>query len=531
MMGANENNDSTLTEPLLVETDVEIIEGVEEDESNHVIAVTDDGAERALLQLDESEWEHGETQTPLCRDVCFAVLFVLQLIVVLSFSGIGIASASSIISKYQGILDTDDDVIPKDYDFGGQDVAFFSLASIGSAVGISAAMLLLLLGPLAKMMIQVTLVMNPVTNLLTAVGFFLYGNTTIALAMLVFCAFSTCYALMVWRRVPFAAANISTAMEALSENKGIFPLSYLVTVVATVWITLWGIALAEIMIERKDWVYASVPCDNDITTDICQRMTPQGYSIIIGLLLNLYWTSQVIGNCFHTTIAGVVGTWWFTADEERPKGCCTSTIYACWVRSNVYSFGSICFGSLVVAILRVMRILVSSARNRSRNSGGDAAASILWCLLECIVKLFERVVEYLNSWAFVYIGLYGYDYVTAGKKVIQLFKSRGWTVIINDNLVSSAFGMLQFWIGVISGAIGAIFGKIFLEATEVGAAFGFVLGILFSSILFSVVNSAVETVVVCFAESPNMLRFNHSPEISNEMIRAWKNVYPDECGW
>jgi len=35
-----------------------------------------------------------------------------------------------------------------------------------------------------------------------------------------------------------------------------------------------------------------------------------------------YWTSHFIKNIFHTTIAGVVGTWWLTSEAERLQGCC-----------------------------------------------------------------------------------------------------------------------------------------------------------------------------------------------------------------
>jgi len=131
----------------------------------------------------------------------------------------------------------------------------------------------------------------------------------------------------------------------------------------------------------------------------------------------------------------------------------------------------------------------------------------------------------------VYVGLYGYEYCTAGKKVYELFMARGWSVIINDQLVSRSLGLMQFWIGIVSGAIGVVFGLVFSMNPLGSMVFGFVCGIILSSIFFSVVNSAVDTVVVCFAESPNMLRVNQQPEISEQLIDAWQKVYPTECGW
>ncbi len=55
--------------------------------------------------------------------------------------------------------------------------------------------------------------------------------------------------------------------------------------------------------------------------------------------------------------------------------------------------------------------------------------------------------------AFIYVGLYGYPYVEAGKRVTTLFTQRGWTVIINDHLVSNALGLMSFTVGLISATV------------------------------------------------------------------------------
>lgn len=44
-----------------------------------------------------------------------------------------------------------------------------------------------------------------------------------------------------------------------------------------------------------------------------------------------------------------------------------------------------------------------------------------------------------------------------------------------------------------------------------------------------VVGSAVNTVIVCFAEAPAELELNH-PQLSMEMRSAWRQAWPDECG-
>ena len=58
----------------------------------------------------------------------------------------------------------------------------------------------------------------------------------------------------------------------------------------------------------------------------------------------------------------------------------------------------------------------------------------------------------------------------------------------------------------------------------------FIVGLVLSVTTLSVVDSSVNTVLVCFAEAPQEFEENH-PELSSEMRDAWREVYPAECGF
>ena len=145
--------------------------------------------------------------------------------------------------------------------------------------------------------------------------------------------------------------------------------------------------------------------------------------------------------------AGTVGTWWFTPSDAN--SFFSSAVTSSFRRAMTYSFGSICLGSLVVAILQ---ILVDYFRRLQRNR----ACIMLICIIQCILIFLESLMEYFNKWAFVYVGLYGYDYRTAGKNVFNLFKSRGWTSILSHNLVQRCLWLISICIGLITGGIVAL---------------------------------------------------------------------------
>lgn len=202
------------------------------------------------------------------------------------------------------------------------------------------------------------------------------------------------------------------------------------------------------------------------------------------------------------------------------------------MRASVYSFGSICFGSLLVAIVQVLKSLAQRARydDDNRNSGFQ---QILYCCLQCLLQMLEDVLEYFNKWAFVYVGMYGYSYLEAGKKVMDLFRARGWETIITDDIIVRTLTLVVFMISMGAGGIGMLidhYNPEYLAVFEDNGQFiAFficaLVALVVSSIMMSIVGASVNTVMVCLAEAPADFMENH-PKLATEMISAWQDIYP-----
>lgn len=76
------------------------------------------------------------------------------------------------------------------------------------------------------------------------------------------------------------------------------------------------------------------------------------------------------------------------------------------------------------------------------------------------------------------------------------------------------------------GALAGTMTNEFKDIAYFPAIIGFVVGYLISSIALSVIESAVLTVFVCFAEDPNSL-YQHHPDLYQGMMSAWCQIYPD----
>jgi hypothetical protein len=95
---------------------------------------------------------------------------------------------------------------------------------------------------------------------------------------------------------------------------------------------------------------------------------------------------------------GVVATWWFSPLEA--SSFFSSALQDSAVRALTYSFGSICFGAFLVAIVRALRVTLEYARQNDD-------AQFLVCILTCILRCIEDMIDYLNKWAYIYVGIYG----------------------------------------------------------------------------------------------------------------------------
>merc|ERR1719223_1506318 len=313
---------------------------------------------------------------------------------------------------------------------------------------------------------------------------------------------SICYAYFVWSRIPFAAANLNTALTAVRDNLGLTLIAYVFLFGGFVFSIAW--------------------------TAISNAVLNTYPGMAFFMFLSYFWTHQVLNNTMHVTSAGVIGTWWFAPAEA--SAFCSKAVGDSFCRATTYSFGSICFGSLIVAIIQALRQLNHQLR-------GNDDAMILVCIIDCILACIEGIIESFNKWAYIYVGLYGYNYLDAGKNVITLFRNKGWTTIIADNLADNVLFMVSIMIGLLSGLVGLTIAKLdqnlfanmgFDDTASVGFVLGLLVGFIMASILMGVVSSAVNTVIVCFAESPREFEVNH-PQLSMEMRDAWRRAWPDEC--
>jgi hypothetical protein len=246
-------------------------------------------------------------------------------------------------------------------------------------------------------------------------------------------------------------------------------------------------------------------------------------------------------NTIHVTISGVYGSWYFMGNNNFPKGATRGALK----RSLTYSFGSISLGSLIVAIIQMLRQFCSVAQ-QSASQDGNIVGTVVFCCLQCLIGLLDWAVQFLNRYAFSYIALYGKSYIAAAKDTwkyaistpilgvlltrCRMIKDRGIDALVNECLVGPVLSMGAFFVAY-SCALLAYLYLIFTSPaynatgtyTPVVVAFAFVIGLQICQIFTTPLSSGLDTIFVAMAWDPEVLMREHS-DLYHQMVAVYPHV-------
>ncbi|KAG5652867.1 hypothetical protein H0H81_003297 [Sphagnurus paluster] len=91
---------------------------------------------------------------------------------------------------------------------------------------------------------------------------------------------------------------------------------------------------------------------------------------------------------------GPFGAWYYFGPRDLGQMPAHPTISA-FGRASTLSLGSIAFGSLIVTLLEILKMLLNMARDNA-NADGHPVEACLACCAACFIGIIEGMVEYFN---------------------------------------------------------------------------------------------------------------------------------------
>lgn len=241
------------------------------------------------------------------RDVPFAVLFIVHLLV-MGFAcasnshklygkyagsndeGRRLNEAASYVSHYIGTRFLDEDQNEGDaVDPDG----IMSLLLVSAILAfILSALSLSFMTYFAEGLIKTALIFNVVMYGLMGLFGLVVGAAGMAVMGFLMFALAAWYTCKVWDRIPFAAANLKTAITSIRANIGVTIFGYFSLIVLFGWSIWWAITAIVVLDVSADNVEENGGGEDEEVPEV-------NGVILFLLLLSFYWTQQVIKNVVH----------------------------------------------------------------------------------------------------------------------------------------------------------------------------------------------------------------------------------------
>ncbi|KAK8864189.1 protein PNS1 [Kwoniella newhampshirensis] len=377
-----------------------------------------------------------------------------------------------------------------------------------------AALYLMLVRAFTRIIIEVTLALSVLLNIGICIYYFYIKYWSGAIIFLVIALLSVFFYWSMRKRIPLAKLLLQVTIDITKHHPSVYLvvlLGLLFQAALSVWYSFTCIAI------YVKWTPGSAAC----TGTSCSSAKVAG--LIFYSTFAYLWTSQVVANVVLCTLAGGIFGGWYYYGPRVPEGTGLpkrATLKA-FIRSSTLSLGSIAFGSLIVTILELIRLILQAVQQYEAGQG-DTIGAIVACCAQCCVGCIEGMIQWFNK------SLYGKSYIPAAKDTWTLLKDRGVDALVNDSLVGTAL----MWGAYVNGFLCAVLGYLYLRFTHPSynsdgqysapvILFSFLIGLNEGQCISSAIDAGVSTIFVGLGEDPMVLA-ERSPALF-EMIRQ---TYP-----
>ncbi|ORX92200.1 DUF580-domain-containing protein [Basidiobolus meristosporus CBS 931.73] len=342
----------------------------------------------------------------------------------------------------------------------------------------------------------------------------------------VFAIFGVLY-LLAWfwwkSRIPFATIMLKTVSGVTRKYYGsiiVAIIGLLIQFAYTVW---WSFTIAG----AYDHFGGNDMCRTvvDRNGNRVQQCSPPAKLIVVLIYccFSLYWTTQLLKDLVHVTVSGIFASYYFFYGTPQAEASPTPSSLK---RACTTSFGSVAFGSLIIAVFRTVRAILRQVMNDPDNG----FIAFLACCIQCLLSWIEGMVEYFNHYAFTQVAIYGKPYCQAAKDTWRLIKDRGIDAMINDSLIGNVLTMGGLLVATVTSIITYVFVQVFkseinynADFTTVFVFFGFIVGFSLFVLVGEIIQSGTATTFVCLAEDPEALQ-RSQPELFEQIRRTYPQV-------
>ncbi|EQC38589.1 hypothetical protein SDRG_04292 [Saprolegnia diclina VS20] len=252
-----------------------------------------------------------------------------------------------------------------------------------------------------------------------------------------------------------------------------------------------------------------------------------GWSIgLLWLLFHFYWTSHFFKTLISVVVSGTVMYWYHHWGDDQPESPTVpmvltsprsslrtasiemepktnnapsaNTIVLHYTRVAMTSvFGSVCLGALCSPIAHFFWTVLRMAKR-------DGSYRWLRGVVLPLAPRIDAFTQLYHKYTLSYVAAYSQSFYVAAAEVWSLFEECGIEAMVDDDLTSR---LLLFAANSGAGCMGTLASLVLFGShlQVYGTVLSFVVGYSVSSTATAMLNTAVKTLFVCFAQNPDRL--------------------------
>ncbi|XP_063885368.1 choline transporter-like 2 isoform X3 [Scylla paramamosain] len=224
-------------------------------------------------------------------------------------------------------------------------------------------------------------------------------------------------------------------------------------------------------------------------------------------LFALFWSMFFVSAFGEMVLAGAFASWYWVFDKSKVP---TFALSMSLGRTLRYHTGTLAFGSLIIAIVRMIRVILEYIDHKVKQKTDSKIIRALLCCCRCCLWCLEKFLKFINRNAYVYCAIYGKNFCVSAKnafslimrnivRVVVLDKVTDFLLFIGKMVVVGGIGVASFFIfsGEVPG-VGPHLPEMNYYLTPVIII---TIGTFFiASAFFDVYAMAVDTLFLCFLE-------------------------------
>lgn len=227
------------------------------------------------------------------------------------------------------------------------------------------------------------------------------------------------------------------------------------------------------------------------------------------LLFCWFWTSEFIIAMGQIVVAMALSMWYFTRDKATIG---SGTVIAAIRKSFRYHMGTAAFGSLIIAIIKLIRAIIAYLQKKAAKSSFKRLASAVLCAIQCCLWCIEKCMKFLNKNAYIQTAIFGYSFCKAARKAFFL--------ILRNIARIAATAMVSEFVLII-GQILVPLSTLFLAYMVMDAQYGDELNGIWGPLFFTFIiawyttkmfnetfGMAISTILQCFVADEEMFEPN-----------------------